>query len=72
MERYSIFPIDIYYMRGNPIKSDDLKKAGVSKAQAEVILSKYNLDNETLEMIGADTIFIYKAIKNESKKTLIQ
>ena len=64
------FP-DIYYMQGNPIKSDDLKKAGVSKAQAVVILSKYNQDNDSLEMMDADTIFIYKAIKNESKKTLI-
>ena len=64
------FP-DIYYMQGNPIKSDDLKKAGVSKAQAVVILSKYNQDNDSLEMMDADSIFIYKAIKNESKKTLI-
>ena len=64
------FP-DIYYMQGNPIKSDDLKKAGVSKAQAVVILSKYTQDNELLEMMDADSIFIYKAVKNESKKTLI-
>ena len=64
------FP-DIYYMQGNPIKSDDLKKAGVSKAQAVVILSKYTQDNELLEMMDADSIFIYKAIKNESNKTLI-
>jgi hypothetical protein len=58
-------------MQGNPIKSDDLKKAGVSKAQAVVILSKYTQDNELLEMMDADSIFIYKAVKNESKKTLI-
>ena len=64
------FP-DIYYMQGNPIKSDDLKKAGVSKAQAVVILSKYTQDNEQLDMMDADSIFIYKAVKNESKKTLI-
>jgi len=64
------FP-EIYYMQGNPIKSDDLKKAGVSKAQAVVILSKYTQDNELLEMLDADSIFIYKAIKNESKKILI-
>ena len=64
------FP-DIYYMQGNPIKSDDLKKAGVSKAQAVVILSKYNQDNDSLEMMDSDSIFIYKAIKNESQKTLI-
>ena len=64
------FP-DIYYMQGNPIKSDDLKKARVSKAQAVVILSKYNQDNQLLEMVDADSIFIYKAIKNESSNTLI-
>ena len=64
------FP-DIYYMQGNPIKSDDLKKARVSKAQAVVILSKYNQQNQLLEMVDADSIFIYKAIKNESSNTLI-
>ena len=64
------FP-DIYYMQGNPIKSDDLKKAKVSKAQAVVILSKYNQENQLLEMVDADSIFIYKAIKNESNDTLI-
>ena len=62
---------DIYYMQGNPIKSEDLKKAGVSKAQAVVILSKYTQDNELLEMMDANSIFIYKAIKNESNDTLI-
>ena len=62
---------DIYYMQGNPIKSEDLKKAGVSKAQAVVILSKYTQDNELLEMMDANSIFIYKAIKNESSDTLI-
>ena len=64
------FP-DIYYMQANPIKSDDLKKARVSKAQAVVILSKYNQENQLLEMVDADSIFIYKAIKNESSNTLI-
>ena len=64
------FP-DIYYMQANPIKSDDLKKARVSKAKAVVILSKYNQENQLLEMVDADTIFIYKAIKNESSSILI-
>ena len=64
------FP-DVYYLQGNPIKSDDLKKAGVSKAQAVVILSKYSKENQLLEMVDADSIFIYKAIKNESSNTLI-
>ena len=64
------FP-DVYYMQGNPIKSDDLKKAGVSKAKAVVILSKYSQENQLLEMVDADSIFIYKAIKNESCNTLI-
>ena len=64
------FP-DIYYMQGNPIKSNDLKKARISKAQAAVILSKYSQDNQLLEMVDADSIFIYKAIKNESNDILI-
>ena len=64
------FP-NIYYMQGNPIKSDDLKKARVSKALAVVILSKYNQGEQLLEMVDADSIFIYKAIKNENSNTLI-
>ena len=64
------FP-DIYYMQGNPIKSEDLKKAGVAKSKAVVILSKYTQDNELLEMMDANSIFIYKAVKNESSDTLI-
>ena len=64
------FP-DIYYLQGNPIKSDDLKKARVSKALAAVILSKYSQDNQLLEMVDADSIFIYKALKNESNNILI-
>ncbi len=64
------FP-NIFYIQGNPIKSDDLKKARVSKALAVVILSKYNQGEQLLEMVDADSIFIYKAIKNESSNTLI-
>ena len=64
------FP-DIYYLQGNAIKNDDLKKARVSKALAVVILSKYNQDNQLLEMVDADSIFIYKALKNESNNILI-
>ena len=66
------FP-DIYYMQGNAIKSSDLKKAGVPKAEAVIILSSITNDKEKDQddMKDADTIFIYKAIKNENKKTLI-
>jgi len=65
------FP-DIYYIQGNLIKSEDLKKAEVSKAEAVIILSKNNKEEIIdTEMMDADTIFIYKAIKNENKKTLI-
>jgi potassium large conductance calcium-activated channel subfamily M alpha protein 1 len=62
---------DIYYMQGNPVKSKDLHKAGIKKAKAVIILSKSTSDLEQSEMVDADTIFIYKAIKNETKSTMI-
>ena len=62
---------DIYYMQGNPVKSKDLHKAGIKKAKAVIILSKSTSDMEQSEMVDADTIFIYKAIKNETKSTMI-
>ena len=64
------FP-DIYYIQGNPIKSKDLHKAGIKKAKAVIILSKSTSDIEQSDMVDADTIFIYKAIKNETKSTMI-
>ena len=62
---------DIYYMQGNPVKSKDLHKAGIKKAKAVIILSKSTSDLEQSDMVDADTIFIYKAIKNETKSTMI-
>ena len=64
------FP-DIYYIQGNPIKSKDLHKAGINKAKAVIILSKSTSDLEQSDMVDADTIFIYKAIKNETKSAMI-
>ena len=64
------FP-DIFYMQGNPIKSKDLHRAGVKKAKAVIILGRNNFEVESHEMIDADTIFIYKAIRNENKNVLI-
>ena len=64
------FP-DIYYMQGNPINSDDLQKAAISKAHAVVILSKCNQGNGIVDMNDMYSILIYKAVKNESKDTLI-
>ena len=59
---------DVYYMQGNPMKTKDLQKAGVKKAKAVIILSKSSSNNETnTNMVDMDTIFIYKAIKNETK-----
>ena len=58
-------------MQGNPVKSKDLHKAGIKKAKAVIILSKSTSDIEQSEMVDADTIFIYKAIKNETKSTMI-
>ena len=62
---------DIYYMQGNPMKSKDLRKAGIKKAKAVIILSKSTSDIKQSDMVDADTIFIYKAIKNETKSTMI-
>ena len=62
---------DIYFMQGNPIKSKDLHKAGIKKARAVIILSKPTTDVDQVDMVDADTIFIYKAIKNETKNALI-
>ena len=59
---------EVYYMQGNPMKTRDLKRAGVKKARAVIILSKLSSNNETnTNMVDMDTIFIYKAIKNETK-----
>ena len=58
----------VYYMQGNPIKNEDLKKARIYKSKAVVILSNYKFDDS---IIDANSIFIYKAIKKETKNTLI-
>ena len=45
------FP-DVYYMQGNAIKSKDLKKAGIPKAEAVIILSSNIIENDkTLDII---------------------
>lgn len=62
---------DIYFIQGNPIKAKDLHKAGIKKAKAVIILSKTTTDVEQADMVDADTIFIYKAIKNETTTALI-
>ena len=65
------FP-DIYYMQGNPMKNRDLQRAGVKKAKGVIILSKLTSNNESnSNMVDMDTIFIYKAIKNEIKAMTI-
>ena len=64
------FP-EIYYMQGNPIKSKDLHRAGVKKAKAVIILARNNFERDSHEMIDADSIFIYKAIRYENKNVLI-
>ena len=58
----------IYYMQGDPIKNEDLKKARISKAKSVVILSNYNLVDS---IIDAESIFIFKAIRKETNNTLI-
>lgn len=67
------FP-DVYYMQGNPIKAKDLYRAGIKRAKAVIILSRsstMNNDESGNEMVDADIIFIYKAIRNENKNVLI-
>ena len=67
------FP-DIYYIQGNPMKSKDLQKTGIKRAKAIIILSKTSSNHETfnmVDMVDMDTIFIYKAIKNETKSIMI-
>ena len=67
------FP-EVYYMQGNPIKAKDLHRAGIKRAKAVVILSRntsVSTDESTNEMVDADIIFIYKAIRNENKNVLI-
>ena len=67
------FP-DIYYIQGNPMKNKDLQKAGIKRAKAIIILSKTSSNHETfnmVDMVDMDTIFIYKAIKNETKSIMI-
>ena len=64
------FP-DVYFMQGNPNRREDLKSAKVSKADAVIILSDKANDPNQIGMIDNDTIFIYKAIKEETNKVLI-
>ena len=58
----------VYYMQGNPLKNEDLKKARINKSKAVVILSSFKVDDS---IVDADSIFIFKAIKKEAKKALI-
>ena len=53
------------------MKSKDLNKAGIKKAKAVIILSKSNNGINGTDMVDMDTIFTYKAIKNEAKSMVI-
>ena len=64
------FP-DVYFMQGNPNRREDLKSAKIAKADAVIILSDKANDPNQIGMIDNDTIFIYKAIKEETNKVLI-
>lgn len=65
------FP-DVYYMQGNPIKAKDLLRARIKEAKAVILLGKrFKSDELSGEMVDADTIFTYKAIRNENKNLLI-
>ena len=62
---------DVYYMQGNPMKSRDLQRAGIKRAKAVIILSRMSSSHEGSTMVDMDTIFIYKAIQNETKSIMI-
>ena len=63
---------EVYYIQGNPMKSKDLQRVHIKKAKGVIILSKSTSNNETSSnMVDMDTIFIYKAIKNETKAIMI-
>ena len=59
----------IYYMQGDPIKNEDLKKGRIFKSKAIVILSNYKFNDDSI--FDAESIFIFKAIKKETNNTLI-
>ena len=60
-----------YAVNQSDRKKNTIQKAGIKKARAVIILSKPTTDVDQVDMVDADTIFIYKAIKNETKNALI-
>ena len=64
------FP-DIYYMKGDLRKQEDLIRAGILNALAVVILGKYDNENESSGMLDINSIFTYNSIKGIYNKTLI-
>ena len=63
----------VYFMRGSPLKVEDLNRLSIHKALSVVILSKNpeQMNNSNATMADADTIFIYKTIKSRNQNIRI-
>ena len=66
---------DIFIVNGSPLKQETLRKANVNYADKVVILGKDQTsgdeDNMNHEMIDAEVIFVYKAIRMCNKNVQI-
>lgn len=52
----------IIYIKGSPLLSEDLQRANINNADKAVIMSQMNFE-DTDQMLDAEPIFIFKAIK---------
>lgn len=67
----------IIYIKGNPQIAEDLLRANINFADKAVILSKESnkfQDTQNFEMLDAESLFIYKAIKkiNQNIQIMIE
>jgi hypothetical protein len=58
----------IRFIKGSPLFSEDLLRTNIEFADKAVILRQERLDIEQDEMMDAETVFIYKAIKKINRK----
>ena len=66
------FP-NIIYIKGSPLLSEDLQRANINNAGKAVIMSQMNFE-DTDQMLDAESIFIFKAIKkcNDDVQIMIE
>ena len=60
----------IIYIKGHPLLHEDLHRANITMADKAVIMGQSNLKNSD-EMLDAESIFIYKAMKKTHKNLQI-